>query len=253
MNTNTLNTNDIKGLIIKLLGSITTDFEKDELAFVSFQGKNELQIRDKIAWRLHKKLQEKGLPKEYVVRKEWAPVEKNKDRFDLAILKLDSNCNHVEKAIAIFEFKAQSLARKENWYVDEYLHDLQKMKKFSDESTCKEADFYFIFLMSGQDRSIKNNEYAICSGSQKFETRSTTAYVNSGNLNYNQLVKDEFKKLTETSIANNKFVLKGADKFEKEVISRQSLGKCYGYEVFTTPLVIGPFKASTYTIDEKKE
>ena len=36
-----------------LLNSLDTGFGKDELAYLSSQGKNELQIRDKIAWRLH--------------------------------------------------------------------------------------------------------------------------------------------------------------------------------------------------------
>ena len=64
---------ELKDKLKKLLEKLPNYFEENELAYYSSQCKNEQQIRDRIAWQLHKDLtlnQEHG--DEYVVRREWA-------------------------------------------------------------------------------------------------------------------------------------------------------------------------------------
>ena len=87
-----------------LLNSLDTGFDKDELAYLSSQGKNELQIRDKIAWRLHNSINsEFGNDNLYVVRREWAPEGRGREKVDLAILEMDSTKTVVVRAIALIE------------------------------------------------------------------------------------------------------------------------------------------------------
>ena len=78
----------------ELLNRIPDYFEPDELAYYSAHCKNEQQIRDKIAWHLHKEItQNPKYGDKYVVRREWAPEGASKSRVDLAILEMDENKN----------------------------------------------------------------------------------------------------------------------------------------------------------------
>ena len=43
----------VQDTLNSLLGSLNDGFADNELAYLSSQGKNELQVRDKIAWLLH--------------------------------------------------------------------------------------------------------------------------------------------------------------------------------------------------------
>jgi len=87
-------------------------FEEDELAYLSSHSKNELQIRDRIAWQLHQDITRKYGDR-YVVRREWAPIEKDKSRVDLAILEMNNEKTSVDNVVAMIEFKAHSIARPE--------------------------------------------------------------------------------------------------------------------------------------------
>lgn len=131
------------------LNTITGRFDQDELAFLSLQGKNETQIRDKIAWRLHNLLEE-AYPNQYLVVKEWKPEHiKGRERVDLAILKMNQN-GQPANVVAMIEFKAQSIVRQESWYLNEYAHDMVKMRLFAEKNL--DINLYFVFLMTGQKR-----------------------------------------------------------------------------------------------------
>lgn len=113
----------------ELLNRIPDYFEPDELAYYSAHCKNEQQIRDKIAWHLHKEItQNPKYGDKYVVRREWAPEGASKSRVDLAILEMDENKTRVQKVIALIEFKAQSIVKCEKWYLDEFSRDVEKMR-----------------------------------------------------------------------------------------------------------------------------
>lgn len=105
-------------------------FEEDELAYLSSHSKNELQIRDRIAWQLHQDITRKYGDR-YVVRREWAPEEKNKSRVDMAILEMTADKKSVKKVIALIEFKAHAISRPEPAYYGlEFQNDVKKMRMF---------------------------------------------------------------------------------------------------------------------------
>ena len=141
----------IKERLQYYLDSLDKLFEDNELAYLSSHCKNELQIRDRIAWRLHQDIT-KEYGDLYVVRREWAPKEKEKSRVDLAILKMDKEKRNVDKVIALIEFKAHAIARPEpSYYGSEFQNDVKKMREFKkDVNICTEADLYFVFLETGQ-------------------------------------------------------------------------------------------------------
>lgn len=154
--------NDIKIKIRELLSSIisqiTTYYDKDELAFLSFEEKIERTLRDKIAWKLQLKLDELHhigyLTYKYLVRMEWTPyiddLKLKKRKVDMAVLRQNNDCTDYIECIAMFEFKAHSLQKPESFVKDEYAKDSQKLRDFSHASELKNAnvqpDLYFIFF-----------------------------------------------------------------------------------------------------------
>ena len=120
----------VKERLQSLLENLDNLFQDNELAYFSSQCKNELQIRDRIAWRLHQDIT-KEYGDLYVVRREWAPEENNKSRVDLAILEMTADKKSVKKVIALIEFKAHAIARPEPAYYGlEFQNDVNKMRKF---------------------------------------------------------------------------------------------------------------------------
>lgn len=224
---------DIKKQLQALLNDIRKYFEPDELAYYSAQCKNELQIRDGIAWQLHKYINEKYGDK-YVVRREWAPEGYGKKRVDIAILEMDEQKENVENVIALIEFKAQSIARSEKWYLDEFTKDVKKMRdiKHYDKKTCKNADLYFVFLETGQGEEAENSKkYKSVLGFSKYEDRCV--YCDGPqDENYLQTVYShwkEFEGLLDESISIH----------EPKAIY---IGEAFGYKQYVSPLVIGPLE-----------
>ena len=104
---NPLVQNFIKQTISSLLSNLNSCFPNGELAYYSLQGKNELQIRDKIAWELQKKLDTwKGARNQYIVRREWGPFDRAK--CDLAVLEVDTTNTNKSELVALFEFKSHA-------------------------------------------------------------------------------------------------------------------------------------------------
>lgn len=210
-----------------LLNSVCDGFEDGELAYLSSQGKNELQIRDKIAWRLHKMIEDK-YGDQYVVCREWSPNGFGRAKVDLAILVLSPNCDSVISAVALIEFKAQSIVRKENWYIDEFEHDINKMKTIVEESPiCKNADMYFVFLETGQEKKVDKFKPIIAYA--QYLTSNVKYYSNP---DYKSAIKSYWEEF-------NRKLIKPIMINEPKVID---IGASYGYKQYISPLIIGPLK-----------
>ncbi len=134
----------IKEQLQELLKNPERLFDKDELAYLSLQGKNEMQIRDKVAWRLQRSLDLNYGEKQFIVRREWSPSGRSK--VDLAIIKVET-C----QTIVLLEFKAHQFVNDETWPYAEFLKDTYKMYNMcEDPKVDNESDMYFIFLHSFQ-------------------------------------------------------------------------------------------------------
>lgn len=128
-------------------------FEDNELAYLSLQGKNEMQIRDKVAWRLQCSLDSKCEEKQFIVRREWSP--RGRSKVDLAIINVETR-----QAIVLIEFKAQQFVNEETWPYAEFLKDTYKMYNMcSDTKVDDEANMYFIFLHSFQNHRLKDAQF----------------------------------------------------------------------------------------------
>ena len=224
----------IKNQLQVLLNGIPGFFEPNELAYYSAHCKNEQQIRDKIAWKLHLAITQKYGDK-YVVRREWAPEGFGKQRVDLAILEMKADKKSVDNVIALIEFKAQSIARREKWYLNEFSKDVKKMRdiKNYDKKICKNADLYFVFLETGQGKEAKDaKEYKSVLGFSKYETGGCV-YCNGPQDNeYLYAVRSywkEFEGLLEESISIH----------EPKAIY---IGEAFGYKQYVSPLLIGPLE-----------
>ena len=213
-----------------LLENLDDLFQDNELAYFSSHCKNELQIRDRIAWRLHQDIT-KEYGDLYVVRREWAPKEKNKSRDDLAILEMKADKKSVQKVIALIEFKAHAIARPEPAYYGlEFQNDVKKMRDFKkDVNICADADLYFVFLESGQNE--KADQYKSVLGYAKYQTP---------NCKYCRDAQDEdYLREIESHWQEFKKRLPEADIHAPEAIF---VGEAFGYKQYVSPLLIGPLK-----------
>ena len=220
----------VKERLQSLLENLDDLFQDNELAYFSSHCKNELQIRDRIAWRLHQDIT-KEYGDLYVVRREWAPEEKNKRRVDLAILEMKADKKSVQKVIALIEFKAHAIARPEPAYYGlEFQNDVKKMRDFKkDVNICADADLYFVFLESGQNE--KADQYKSVLGYAKYQTP---------NCKYCRDAQDEdYLREIESHWQEFKKRLPEADIHAPEAIF---VGEAFGYKQYVSPLLIGPLK-----------
>ncbi len=225
----------IKKSLLSCLESVTSYFKPNELAYYSAQCKNELQIRDRIAWELHN-----GITKEYgdkyVVRREWAPpIKKNKRRVDLAILEMEESEKGVKvgvkKVVAMIEFKSHSIARPEpSYYGTEFQNDVRKMREFKknkEAGICKDADLYFVFLENGQDR--KADDYDSVLGFSQYQTPNCE-YCRDGQI-------DDYLRAIESHWQEFKKRVLGIEIHAPQAII---IGEAFGYKQYVSPLLIGP-------------
>ena len=226
------------------LDKLNALFQENELAYLSSHCKNELQIRDKIAWELHKEIT-KEYGDLYVVRREWAPEEKNKSRVDLAILEMDSDKEKVEKVIALIEFKAHSIARPErSFYCSEFKRDVEKMLKLKDKvDICKSAELYFVFLETGQAK--KADKYHSVLGFSQYQTSKCVYCKGTQDNNYLDAIKSHWEAFNKEEYEVQ---------YEGERLQPISIpypkaieiGEAFGYAQYISPLVIGPLE---YALD----
>jgi len=217
---------EIQKQLSEYLSNINEGFADGELAYLSLQAKNELQVRDKIAWRLQSYLHEK-YGNRYVVRREWNPLENY--RVDLAILELKNNCIEVEKCIAMVEFKAQTLLRPESWYKYEFHHDKFKMQSIMRRVTSHaDADAYFVLLHSSQSKTP--DEFKMLQGMKKYYAKSTIRC---------QSINDPDAIAT----LKEQWTYYGSDVNEPKI---QYIGESFGIKWFTAVMIWGPKKRDQF-------
>ena len=214
-----------------LLGSLNDGFADNELAYLSSQGKNELQVRDKIAWLLHCEVTKK-YGDQYVVCREWSLKEFGKQKVDLAVLELNAKCTDINSVVAMIEFKAQSIVKKENWYLKEFEHDIDKMQKMAEYcSICQDADLYFVFLETGQEGKV--DAYKPIIAYSQYLTSHVKYYSDADYKSYIFTLRSYWEEF------NN--VLAGCVKNQEPKVIY--IGNVYGYNQYISPLIIGPLKA----------
>lgn len=240
----------IKNQLQELLNRIPDYFEPNELAYYSAHCKNEQQIRDKIAWKLHLAItQDKKYGDKFVVRREWAPEEHRECRVDLAILEMDDNREKVKKVIALIEFKAHSIARPEpSFYCSEFKRDVEKMLKLKDTvDICRSAELYFVFLETGQDR--KADKYQSVLGFSQYQTSKCVYCKRARDKKYLDAIKSHWTAFNEGNYRADyeKKCLQPISIPEPEVIK---IGEAFGYTQYVSPFLIGPLDTVSKSVSE---
>lgn len=250
----------IEILLPELLKDFTIGFEKNELAFLSIQGKNEQQIRDKIAWRLQNAIDSMGV-ENIVVRREWSlgyisrSNKKNAkpDQVDIAVLQLEKDNESVDdklkvkKILALIEFKAQSLVRPEKWYIDEFVKDVLKMRGMGEDDT----QMYFVFLHSSQ--SSYGGPYTLMQAAQKYTNGKTVTCSSTDDEACKDEMQKEWQRFFQETVKgrydkqDHTFRQAKGSPARPEIIS---LGEAYGIEYFTAAMLWGPKIKSEITIQE---
>ena len=100
-------------ILANYINSIQDIFNENELAYLSLTSKNELVIRDKIAYKLHKEL------KDHIVSREYSPSNLRSSIIDLAILK-DSQIIDLIEFKSMYTFDALNKFEK---YIDAVVKD----------------------------------------------------------------------------------------------------------------------------------
>lgn len=144
----------LKDYLYDIISNITKAFDDNEIAFLSFQEKIETTMRNKIAWKLQLALDalydRKEVDHRYLVRVEWTPKPKSRSKCDMAVLRLSDDTNQYTQCIAMFEYKAHSMQRPEQCFIDEYEKDHAKLLDFRQSESLvgtKDVDLYYIFFL----------------------------------------------------------------------------------------------------------
>ena len=151
--------------INEILYDITNHFIDNELAYLTLQGKNELQIRDKFAWLLQCELDNKYGEGIYIVRKEWS--KKGRSKVDVAILKVSANKRDYDEVVTIIEFKAQECLLVEPWIFGNrgFRGDVAKLQSLKSNQNINNklinTQFYFVLLISAQNKKPADYDFAI--------------------------------------------------------------------------------------------
>ena len=230
----------IKNQLQELLDKIPSFFEPDELAYYSAHCKNEQQIRDKIAWELHKAItQNPECGDKYVVRREWAPEGHRESRVDLAILEMDADKENVKKVIAIIEFKAHSIARPEpSFYCLEFKRDVEKMLELKGEGgVLGSAELFFIFLETGQAK--KAVKYQSVLGFAQYQNSKCVYCKDAQVEQYLDAIKSHWEAFNKGKY-EVKYEGKGLQPIRISEPQAIEIGEAFGYKQFVSPLLIGP-------------
>ena len=118
------------------LNGVGGDYEDGELAYLAATTKIELPVRDRLAWRLHKRLGTQGL----VVAREWR-------RADLAILR-GIQVETVIESKALYGFDVHSKPTMQR-YMDKIVADLSKAHQLAPD-----ADRYALALVTHVEGSV---------------------------------------------------------------------------------------------------
>ena len=242
----------IKNTLPTLLNNLTPLFDPNELAYLSIQGKNELQIRDKVAWNLQVALDKQFGQGEYLVCHEWGPKQ-GRSKVDMAVL--DGKNGH---PIALFEFKAHYLLNDETYMYAEFVKDTNKMYGLCMNNA--DTDMYFIFIQNvpsptlpvgGVLQHIMPASYA----GRLNNTRHSFIYTGSNTgvvQNQIQIVWDGFYNYNQNNFPNpnsKKNNLEGLDFYAPQpnsipqfnINQLQNIGSIYGCPCYIAPLIWGPY------------
>ena len=131
-------------ILANYINSIQDIFNENELAYLSLTSKNELVIRDKIAYKLHKEL------KDHIVSREYSPSNLRSSRIDLAILK-DSQIIDLIEFKSMYTFDALNKFEK---YIDAVVKDFEKNKPVVNERMNQ-----YGVIIATHPKSIPNLKY----------------------------------------------------------------------------------------------
>ena len=238
-----------------ILNNLTNFFAPNELAYLSIQGKNEIQIRDKVAWYLQGAIDDQFGQGNYVVCHEWGP-KKGRSKVDLAVL---DNQGYPR---VLFEFKSHYLLNNEKYMYAEFVKDTNKMFKL-----CKQddkIDMYFIFLQNvpsptqrpvgGVLKNVMPTSYAGRLNNLKqahvyTETNDGLIPHIKGIWNdfyvYNE---DKFTSAMKRDLKDRHFFAPQSNSVPQFTIQLQDIGKSYGCPCYIAPFIWGPYTCNTLNI-----
>ena len=247
----------IQDTLPKLLNKLTDLFAPNELAYLSIQGKNEIQIRDKVAWHLQVAIDsDQDCQGNYVVCHEWGP-EKGRSKVDLAVL------DNQGKPIVLFEFKSHYLLNNEKYMYAEFVKDSNKMYQFCNGNS--DIHMYFIFLQnvpSPIQRPVGGVlQYVMPTSYAGRLDNLTQAYVYTGTNAHQiqtqiQTIWSGFGSYNSTNFPNpysKKKNLSGLHFFAPQsnsipqfnISQLQNIGNSYGCPCYIAPFIWGPYTCNT--------
>ena len=147
-----------ENIIEDSITNIPSTYATNELAFLAIQSKIELQLRDKIAWYIEKKLKagqyiEQNINAgQYYVKREYNAPGNGREKCDLAILDINNNM----KPVCLIEFKAHSAATFQRKYKTECEADIDKMRRIA-TSTGTTPEIYYIFFQTEHQGKLPQN------------------------------------------------------------------------------------------------
>ena len=246
----------IQNTLPNLLNKLTSLFAPNELAYLSIQGKNEIQIRDKVAWHLQVAIDNHFGQGNYVVCHEWGP-EKGRSKVDLAVL------DNQGKPIVLFEFKSHYLLNNEKYMYAEFVKDSNKMYQFCNGNS--DIHMYFIFLQnvpSPIQRPVGGVlQYVMPTSYAGRLDNLTQAYVYTGTNAHQiqtqiQTIWSGFGSYNSTNFPNpysKKKNLSGLHFFAPQsnsipqfnISQLQNIGNSYGCPCYIAPFIWGPYTCNT--------
>lgn len=273
--------------IVRLLNKMNALFLDGELAYIMLQQKNERPIRDKLAYHLQLFLDSLDCDtydSKYLVKCEWPnlPVDNylqfdsdpqlKQNKVDIAILKMNENKTDYESVLALIELKDHQFLNEESWPQDEFKKDMAKMVRFtnlnrtqvqnsSDTSRIANADLYFIIgvgSITQRDDDKQFNKYASAIG-YKYQLdfylkdsknkQSAILYKEKAPKEY----RDALKKFADKFRLNEKGM--PADEAKERdtklsITKTLPLGTSFGYRIYLSFVISGPYKASNINISE---
>lgn len=236
-----------------ILNNLTNFFAPNELAYLSIQGKNEIQIRDKVAWYLQVAIDNQFGQGNYVVCHEWGP-EKGRSKVDLAVL------DNQGKPIVLFEFKSHYLLNNEKYMYAEFVKDSNKMYQFCNDNP--NIHMYFIFLQnvpSPIQRPVGGVlKYVMPTSYTGRLNKLKQAYVYPGANNriqqHIQGIWNDFYDYNQNKFTSAmKRDLKGRHFFKPQsnsvpqfnISQLQNIGNSYGCPCYIAPFIWGPYTCNT--------
>ena len=223
--------NKIRILTKTILNDIPNQFDGNELAYITLQSKNEMQIRDKFAWKMQCELDKEYGFGQYGVRREWSKTGRSK--VDVAILRFKNGL--LDTVVALMEFKAHHCLNNEPWPKVAFPKDVKKMKNM-----CKNypnTDLYFIFLHTGIGKNIVFwGDMATYKGYYK----SCRIYPDAS------YEKELAKYWKDMFYKNPNVVVKKKVKPSLPIVS--PIGISFGIDLYLSTMIWGPFKPKTIII-----